>query len=73
MDHPHIIRRGHKYLMVVVDHDSGRLVWAAAGHPASLHRARHGDERRGDETGEPPSPDSQATRDRTSAQAKRAL
>ena len=25
-------RRGHKYLMVVVDHDSGRLVWAAVGH-----------------------------------------
>ena len=25
-------RRGHKFLMVVVDHDSGRLVWAAAGH-----------------------------------------
>jgi transposase len=25
-------RRGHSYLMVVVDHDSGRLVWAAAGH-----------------------------------------
>ena len=25
-------RRGHKYLMVVVDHDSGRLVWAKAGH-----------------------------------------
>ena len=25
-------RRGHQYLMVVVDHDSGRLVWAAAGH-----------------------------------------
>ena len=25
-------RRGHKYLMVVVDHDSGRLVWAATGH-----------------------------------------
>lgn len=25
-------RRSHKYLMVVVDHDSGRLVWAAAGH-----------------------------------------
>ena len=23
-------RRGHQYLMVVVDHDSGRLVWAAA-------------------------------------------
>jgi transposase len=25
-------RRGHKFLMVVVDHDSGRLVWAADGH-----------------------------------------
>lgn len=25
-------RRGHKYLMVVVDHDTGRLVWAAEGH-----------------------------------------
>lgn len=25
-------RRGHKYLMVVVDHDTGRLVWAAPGH-----------------------------------------
>jgi transposase len=25
-------RRGHNYLMVVVDHDSGRLVWAAPGH-----------------------------------------
>ena len=24
-------RRGHQYLMVVVDHDTGRLVWAAAG------------------------------------------
>jgi len=24
-------KRGHKYLMVVVDHDSGRLVWAAPG------------------------------------------
>ncbi len=24
-------RRGHKYLMVVVDHDTGRLVWAADG------------------------------------------
>ncbi len=24
-------RRGHKYLTVVVDHDSGRLVWAAPG------------------------------------------
>lgn len=25
-------RRGHQYLMVVLDHDTGRLVWAAAGH-----------------------------------------
>ena len=25
-------RRGHKYLMVVVDHGTGRLVWAKAGH-----------------------------------------
>jgi transposase len=25
-------RRGHNYLMVVVDHDTGRLVWAAPGH-----------------------------------------
>jgi transposase len=24
-------KRGHKYLVVVVDHDSGRLVWAAPG------------------------------------------
>ena len=24
-------RRGHRYLTCVVDHDSGRLVWAAAG------------------------------------------
>lgn len=24
-------KRGHKYLTVVVDHDSGRLIWAAAG------------------------------------------
>jgi transposase len=25
-------KRNHKYLTIVVDHDSGRLVWAAAGH-----------------------------------------
>lgn len=25
-------KKGHRYLMVVVDHDTGRLVWAAAGH-----------------------------------------
>ena len=24
-------RKGHRYLTVVVDHDSGRLVWAGAG------------------------------------------
>ncbi len=28
-------KRGHKYLMVVVDHDSGRLVWAAPGRDAA--------------------------------------
>jgi transposase len=32
-------KRGHRYLTVVVDHDSGRLVWAAAGKDdATLHR-----------------------------------
>lgn len=25
-------RKGHRYLTVVVDHDSGRLVWASPGH-----------------------------------------
>jgi len=30
-DHPHNFKRGHRYLTVVVDHDSGRLVWAAPG------------------------------------------
>ena len=25
------IKRGHTYLPVVVDHDTGRLVWAAPG------------------------------------------
>ena len=28
-------KRGHKYLTVVVDHDSGRLVWAAAGRESA--------------------------------------
>lgn len=28
-------RRGYKYLMVVVDHDTGRLVWAAPGRSAA--------------------------------------
>ena len=27
-------KRGHKYIVVVVDHDSGRLVWAAPGRQA---------------------------------------
>ena len=32
-------KKGHKYLTVVVDHDEGRLVWAAAGRDtATLHR-----------------------------------
>ena len=32
-------KRGHRYLTVVVDHDSGRLVWAAPGRDlATLHR-----------------------------------
>lgn len=31
-------RRGHKYLMVVVDHDTGRLVWAATGHDKATLR-----------------------------------
>jgi transposase len=32
-------KRGHKYLLVVIDHDRGRLVWAAAGRDqATLHR-----------------------------------
>lgn len=28
-------KRNHKYLTVVVDHDTGRLLWAAAGHDAA--------------------------------------
>lgn len=32
-------KRGHRYLTVVVDHDSGRLLWAAPGHDrATLRR-----------------------------------
>jgi len=32
-------KRGHRYLTVVVDHDSGRLVWAAVGrNDATLHQ-----------------------------------
>ena len=30
-DHPHIIRKGHRFLTCVVDHDTGRLVWAHEG------------------------------------------
>lgn len=41
-------KRGHRYLTVVVDHDSGRLVWAAAGRDEATLRTffdRLGDER----------------------------
>ncbi|HOT80734.1 MAG TPA: ISL3 family transposase [Microthrixaceae bacterium] len=32
-------KRGHRFLIVVVDHDTGRLVWAAPGRDeATLHR-----------------------------------
>jgi transposase len=32
-------KRGHRFLTVVVDHDTGRLVWAAPGmHDATLHQ-----------------------------------
>jgi transposase len=32
-------KRGHRYLTIVVDHDSGRLVWAAPGNDAAtLHK-----------------------------------
>lgn len=37
--HPGLGKRGHRYLTVVVDHDSGRLVWAAPGRDkATLDR-----------------------------------
>jgi transposase len=32
-------RKGHRYLTVVVDHDTGRLVWAAEGRNADTVRA----------------------------------
>ena len=32
-------KKGHRYLMVVVDHGSGRLVWAKAGHDRATLRA----------------------------------
>jgi transposase len=32
-------KRGHRYLTVVVDHDSGRLVWAAPGRDRATLRA----------------------------------
>jgi len=32
-------RRGHRYLTIVVDHDTGRLVWAAPGRNADTVRA----------------------------------
>lgn len=31
-------KRGHRYLTIVVDHDSGRLVWAAAGRDKATLR-----------------------------------
>ena len=43
-------KRGHHYLTVVVDHDTGRLVWAAPGRDeATMHRFFDdlGDERAG--------------------------
>ena len=38
-------KRGHRYLTIVVDHDTGRLVWAAKGHdkatsPSSKKRSK---------------------------------
>ena len=41
-------KRGHRYLTIVVDHDTGRLVWAAAGRDAATLEqffAALGDER----------------------------
>ena len=35
-------KRGHKYLTVVVDHDSGRLVWAAPGRDKATLRGFFG-------------------------------
>ncbi len=32
-------KRGHRYLIIVVDHDSGRLVWAAPGHDKKTLRS----------------------------------
>jgi transposase len=32
-------RKGHKYLVIVVDHDTGRLVWAAPGRDKATVRA----------------------------------
>lgn len=32
-------KRGHKYIVVVVDHDTGRLVWAAPGREAKTAHA----------------------------------
>lgn len=32
-------KKGHKYLMVVVDHDTGRVVWACQGHDQATVKA----------------------------------
>ncbi len=33
-------QRGHRYLTVVIDHDSGRLVWAAPGHDKATRKTQ---------------------------------
>ena len=37
-NHPHIMSKGHRYLLCVVDHDTGRLVWAAKGRDSETLR-----------------------------------
>src|SRR5664279_5742957 len=34
-DHPHIISKHHKYLTLVSDHDTSRIVWGTAGKDAA--------------------------------------
>ncbi len=36
-------RKGHKYIVVVVDHDSGRLIWAKPGRKAETVKAFFGE------------------------------
>jgi len=35
VDHPHIIRKHHRYLTLVVDHDRGCVIWGAKGKDAA--------------------------------------